>query len=563
MLSLFLLLTLLLTACGTPATEPVTEPTAETTEQDSTPSETPPPSTEAPPTTETTLPSTEETQPPTQTHKPTSGVTVDFSVYTQGNSSLSASLYSLPEGNADKLPFSTPRPLYPYTGAPLRSGYGYVQGHLFGLTDSSGILITPPIYTDIYPLYNHETKSSLPIWVVEQTEKTTEEWDGELYDSAEQKLGLVAMDGSFVLDCIYNDISLYADRIVCGRYVGSNSDRAIIEAYDAEGNLRFSTENYSFHSELASCYATYGEGLYVLSLRDTSPDAQEYDSLSYFVSEDGQVQYGPYYSAQPFCEGIAPISLSREQSTYLKRDGTVFPETYAYTYSFRNGFAIIANEQWQQGLIDTQGNMYIVPAGYIFQNDDGSYITYGNSDDGALPTYCYDKDGTYLWEITEDWSDVFSKDLLYYKDGNSTIIRSMATGKSLPLPEQSYGNYHGHSTDPFLIFYSYGEDEASRAHYIVTSDLEIFAKFPTPEGSLPEPVVVIGESCNGFSLRDGEKVTLYRSPNNPVGTFTMPEFKTATVFPNGSISFLWETHSELYDKDGNLIFRYVFAIMDD
>ncbi len=543
MICLFLLLSILLTACSTMPIPPVTESTANTTE-------TPPPP-------------SEESAFPTEVYTSQNGVYVDFSVYTQNNLSLPTSLYTLPEGDGDKLPFASPRALYPYTGSALRNEYGYVEGRLYGLTDSFGTLITPPIYTDIYPLYNPETKATLPIWVVEKTEKTFEEWDGKLYESGWRKRGLVAMDGSFVLDCIYNDISLYSDRIICGRYVDSTTNRAIVEAYDADGNLRFSTENYNFDSELASCYATYGEGLYVLSLRDTSPDAREYDSLSYFVSEDGQVQYGPYYSAEPFCEGIAPVALTFDQRTHLRRDGTLLPGTYAYVDSFQNGFAIVTNEQWNSGLIDTEGNVYIVPAGYISRSDDGSYAVSGESDNGPLPTCCYDKDGTFLWEIAEDCSDVFSKDLLYYEDGNATILRSMTTGKTLSLPANAYGNYHGHSTDPFLIFYSYGEDEASRTHYIVTSDLEIFATLPTPKGSLPEPVDIISESRSGFSLRDGEKVTLYRSPNDPIGTFTLPEFSIATLFPDGSISFVWEDRSELYDKGGNLIFRYVFTPMDD
>lgn len=543
MLCLFLLLSILLTACGTTPIAPVTESTANTME------------TLPPPSEESTL--------PTEVYTSQSGVYVDFSAYTQGSVSLPSPIYTLPNGSNDQLPLSAPRALYPYAGSCLRNAYGYNQGYLYGLTDSSGTLITLPIYTDIYPLYEHEANASLPIWVVEKTEKSVQEWDGELYDSGERKLGLVAMDGSFVLDCIYSYISLYSDRIICGRYVDSNTVRPIVEAYDAEGNLRFSTENYSFDSELRSCYATYGEGLYILSFRDTSPDAQEYDTLSYFVSEDGRIQYGPYYSAMPFHEGIAAVSFSFDQCTYLRRDGTLFPETYTYADSFQNGLAMITNEQWNNGLIDTEGNMYIVPAGGIIRTTDGAFIVSDRSESSTLPTCCYDKDGTFLWEITEEWTDILSKDLFYHSDAYSTTVKSISTGKSLTLPVDAYVEYQPHSTDPYLVFYTHQWGEETLVHNIVTLDLEVFAKVKSQQMTLPEAVEVIGESYRGFSLRDGEKVTLYRSPNNPAGTFTIPKFSTATLFPDGTVSFTLENYTEFYDKDGNLFLRYTFDPMDD
>lgn len=564
-LCLFLLLAVLLTGCGPaePVTEPTTEPATEpTTELTTEPTTDPTTDTTVPTESEEPLP--EEPLPPTVGDNAHSGVHVDFSVYTPGDNTLGPPLYALPEGEADQLPFSEPRSLYPYAGSAVRNDYGYVEDYLYGLADSTGTLITQPVYVYIYPLRNYETRTTLPFWILEQVEKETHAWDdGTTFDTARRKKGLVAMDGTFMLDCIYDQIQLYGDRILCGRDSDTTGGAPLLEAYDANGNLRFSSADYSFGASLADCYGSYGEGLYVLSILDNGPDAEEYDSSYYFVTEDGQILYGPYRNALPFHENLAMVSLGMNEDTYLRRDGTLFPETYYYANSFQNGFAMITVENWKNGLIDTNGNMYIAPAGSITYIEEGAYLVWSQPGDNYFPTRCYDEYGNFLWELEEQWSNVLTRDLLYYSTDTNTIIKSISTGKELTLPVSYYVEYQSHPTDPYLIAYDYTSHGGTYTHYILTMDLEIFAEVKSPWAALQEPVSRIADDNSGFALRNGEQVTLYHSPKNPVGTYTVPIFEAATLFPDGTVSFVRENHTEIYDKDGNLFFRYSFDAMDD
>ncbi len=550
LLCLFVLLAVFLTGCSPtePTTEPATEPTTETTT--------------APTETEATLP--EETLPPTVAGNAHSGVHVDFSVYTPGANTHLSSLYTMPKGEADRLPFSEPRTLYPYAGSAVRSDYGSVEYYLYGLADRTGTLITDAVYTSVYPLRNYETKTTLPFWILEQVEKATHEWgDGTTFDTAEWKKGLVAMDGTFVLDCIYDHIQVYEDRILCGRNSDTTGGAPLLEAYDTNGNLRFSSADYSFGASLADSYGSYGEGLYVLSILDNGPDAEEYDSSYYFVTEEGQILYGPYRNALSFRDSIAMVSLDSNKDTYLRRDGTLFPETYRYAESFQNGLALITVENRNRGLIDTDGNMYISPAGRITHMVDGSYLVQSQPGDDYFPIRCYDEYGNFLWELDDQWANVLTRDLLDYSTDTNKILKSISTGKELTIPINSYVEYHAHPTDPYLIAFDYASQGGVYTHYVLTMDLEIFAELRSPWPSFQEPVERIADNDSGFALRNGNQVTLYNSPKNPVGAYTVPIFESATVFADGTVSFVWENYTEIYDKDGNLFFRYSFDAMDD
>ncbi len=541
---LALLLSLLLTGCGIPSITPVTEPTAETMEA--------------------SLNTPSESMPSSEADNFHVGVYTDFSVYSKEDEPLPSPLYTVSKDAADQLPFATPRNLYPYAGSILRDRQGYDQGFLYGLVDRNGTLITLPIYNSIDLLYNNRTKSYSPFWVVQKYEKATEQWeDGTFYDYQRTKHGLVSMDGTFVLDCIYDNISLYEDRILCSRDAETTGSVPIVEAYDTTGILRFSTEDHSFDSALSGSYASYGEGLYILSFKDNSPDAEAYDTCDYFVAEDGKVLYGPYYSASPFHDGIASVSLDFNQVTYLRRDGTLFPETYAYANSFENGFAIVTDEHWNNGLIDTNGDVYIAPAGNITHTVDGAYIAWGQGEAGALPTRCYDEYGNFLWESQEEWAGVLSRDLIYHSTQTSTTVKSILTGREITLPVDAVGEYQPHAEDPYVVLYSFQPTVETFTHYILTSDLEIFAEVSSPNMFLSESVNIIGKDNYGFALRDGNQVTLYESPNNPIGSYSMPSFQEASLFPDGTVSFTLENYTEFYDKDGNLFLRYTFDPMDD
>lgn len=550
-LCLILLLSLFLTACGSPT--PTTEKESIVPTESLNPGSEP-----AQP---------EETTAPTEAYVPQGNVTVDFSVYEKGESTYVPSLYTIPAGGIDgNLPLSAPTTLYPYAGAIARNYYGYVEERLYGLADSKGTLITAPIYNSIELLRDFVTGNTLPFWVISIAELEVYYFeDGSEYPYADTKYGIVSMDGTFYLDCVYDDISLCGDRILCVRNNETSNNTYSAESYDAQGNLRFSIADPDFGTPVKIFYCSYREGHYLLRLTEDMDNPNEYDGLYYFASEAGQILYGPYHQACDFEEGMAVVSLDGELYQFLRTDGTMLPGTYKNAISFRNGIATVTKDDpYFTTAIDQNGNELFTEKGSQYYTYDGALIIrdYGNYTSACMIT-CYDNNGNVLWRSDDDTLDVLTKDLVRYYDDNNTILRSMSTGKEMEFPEYTYIEYIDHPTDPYMVVYASEQENGIFTHYILTTDMEFFAELPSPWANLDEQVNNSATGNMGFSVRNGDQVTIYESPNNIVGTYTVDEFKSATLCPDGTVSFVTDEWGALYDKNGKIFFRYGINAMED
>lgn len=551
LLLLSLFLPLFLTACGSPTP---------TTEKESiVPTESPNPGSEATEPAETTA--------PTEAYIPQGNVTVDFSIYEKGESTYVTSLYTIPEGGMDGiLPLSSPTKLYPYAGAVARNYYGYVEERLYGLADSNGTLITPPIYTSIDLLWDYITGNTLPYWVITIAEVAVHSFeDGSEYSYADTKYGLISIDGTFYLDCIYDNIYLCGDRILCVRDNETTGNTYLVESYDAQGNLRFSTANLDFGTPVQIFYCSYSEGIYLLRFTEAGDSTESYDSPSYYVSEDGQILYGPYSYAYTFENGFAVVKTDDEKYHYLRPDGTMLPGIYQYAHSFRGGIATVAKDDPDYTtVIDTNGNELFTEKGYASHLSDGSLIIrYDDYDTSICTVTCYDKNGKFLWRSNDDTLDVLTKDLVRYYDDTNTYLRSMSTGKELVFPEYTYVEYIDHPTDPYMVVYALEQESGMFTHYILTTDLEFFAEIHSPWGNLDEQVYNPATKRTGFTVRNGDQVTIYESPKNIVGTYTVGKFDSATICPNGTVSFATDEWGALYHKNGTMFFRYGINSMED
>ncbi len=509
-----------------------------------------------------------ETTAPTEDYRPQGNVTVDFSVYEKGESTYVTSLYTLPEDEiGELLPLSSPKTLYPYAGDITRNYYGYVEEYLYGLADSSGTLITKPIYNNISLLKDYDTGETLPYWVlsIASKERYSEGDDDYEYFYARIKYGLVSMDGTFYLDCIYDTIRLDDGRILCGQDGEPAGTPPLMEAYDSHGTLCFSTARYDFGVPLANCYGNYGEGLYVLYLKSSDPNAEAYDSSCYFVTEKGEIVFGPFDSAYAFSDGMAVVDIGGYQYKYLRLDGTMLPETYRYAGEFKNGIAEVnMNFSDDSAIIDKNGTRILSFSGYSSITADGYIIIHSYNNATSEFTRCYDKSGRFLWEINVPDPNVISEDLYYYEANDRINLCSVSTGRTVSFPLYYYPEYYDHPTDPYIVVYAYNLDEDGYyTQHILTPDLETFTEIRSLSVNFKEQVYLPSLNLNGIVIRTGDEVTLYESPHNIIGTYTVDEFTSATVCPNGTVSFCSNLWGALYDKNCKMFFRYAINAMDD
>lgn len=547
---LFLLTAVLLTACSTPL------PTATTASTEASVTE----STLAP-TVQTESITPVETEPPTQAAVPQFYVQGDFSAYSEKETL--EPLFTRPSGGSSGTltALSEPTTLYPFEGSILRQS-SYVNGYLHGLIDPSGRIVVEPIYSNISFLIDYQTLSRHPFWVLEQA-RDPEEVENNWYTP---KYGLVSLDGTFMLDCKYDFIEVLDDRIQCSYHLPDSYETSVSEFYDFAGNLRLSTKDFPIAADLwYSNYLDYGEGLYVvcLKLTEESQESALSDHGYYYMTEEGEILYGPFADARRFCNGFAVVTLPDDTQTFLRKDGTLFPQRYAYAGQFDDGSAAVETLQGDWLNINTAGEIIETPTPFTLP--DGSTYIQDYSDDGSSEVYkCYDETNKLLW--TRPCENIISRNFYSWYDWDKeyTVLENPLTGKQISLPGHSFVEYTHTPSDPYVRVHTYPEGQPHQV-LIITPQMETFAVIESyKDGSAAVSFLTDENSYTPcFALRNGKEVTLYRSPNEPVGTYSIGDFHKAIIYPGGIVSFTTDLCTEFYHPDGTLFFRYLINPMDD
>lgn len=501
---------------------------------------------------ESTVPTEAEVEAPTESVS--LNVKVDFSAYGPKEPSM-GDIYTPNHGRT--LPLAAPDSVYPYTGIALRTEYGYVEGYRYGLTDSKGTLLTAPIYSAVFILRDEHGQTA-PFWEVQTITVPSESASSvHHYEDVETSYGLVSMDGTVLIDCKYTYIELWEDRIVCSLPY-TYGETIYKDIYDLQGNFLLNTRSFPQISGcVLSSFYGYSEGLYVLAYEPEHNPTYTQDV--YYADENGNLLYGPYYSAAPFYDGYARVALSDGCETFLKRDGTLFPQTYHYLpQDFTNDRAIVSDEKYNNALIDTEGNIILSFRDAIVPYEGGLYyLVYGNTN---FAPDLYDRDGNLLFAYPNH-CNVLSKDLYYVSEDLQLTFKTIDGKKEL----RSWGmvEYYTRPSGSYIEVFQWDNEGESAKKIIISQDLDIVAELEQTSDGYWETLTIAEESSQGYVLRKGSLAYLYKTPSELVGTYAVPCFRLATLFPDGAISFRFDTATELYDKNGNLIFRYEFDSMDD
>ncbi len=430
---LFLVLALLLTACAHTST-PETSDAAITTTQAPAPTE---PASEAPAETDKRDPddtledleqdpdtgedldweepeTTEPTEPePTLPQEP-----IDWQVYTDWSQyrpygGAEAKYTRLREGPLDHFePSEDYGAVYPYIAAQFDFVYEgndadpNIGKAVYGFVDRNGRILTDGLYRDVTPLDLYgEPAGDRAYWKVARMiglrEHSKEYMDLTGEQHPDYRYGLIAMDGSFVLDCVYKEIYDTGNGILCR----GEGDAADFTVYDSEWKPMFTGAAVTGGQKYDSITLEYGEGLYLVTGYTVTLDEEiglyRYSTTCWFCDKNGKQVLGPYQAASSFHEGLACVSTGEERYGYVDQAGNVIIEpAFEQCEDFENGRVLQYTPDGDILVLDRSGKtLFSLKGSYGWEDDFGYYsCTDFDSDDVR---YFYDRDGKLLYEGTE------------------------------------------------------------------------------------------------------------------------------------------------------------------
>ena len=330
------------------------------------------------------------------------------------SSAGSVSTYSTARGSAMLKASDSYGNIYPYAGGAVYSGvYGsdsaYITGYYYGMFDYRGNAVCDAVYTAVHRLTRYEPGDYLEIplelWCLEYTGD-----DGSI------KYGLASADGSFVTDCIYDNV--YG--IFCGAVAASDDGSFTVFAED--GTALYSDDSDGLCGRTTAATAgciSGGDGVIVFEL----------DDGYYMFDLSGSMIAGPFYYIGDFSGGYASAAVGPGQYGIIDtKGGTVVSMSYDYTTFFKNGVALLETDGYYR-VIDTDMNILIG-----MMADYASADTYGISCSIDGDWFFYSFDGDILLNDREySWTGIYGTEFFYRSFSDGVSIYDVSSGKEMLL----------------------------------------------------------------------------------------------------------------------------------
>lgn len=344
--------------------------------------------------------------------------------------------------------------VYPFAGARFFSsepdGYSWEGGALYGFIDRQGRILTDPVFDGASALGGYDPSDdswrAKPWWLVRQMgERIPNIWvDGEgneqIWYSATARYGLISMDGSRALPCVYSGITGLEQGFVA--YTGA--PKTGFEVYGENGELRFTQAALGLELPEKAAWGSvsYGEGLYLVRIR-RNPGLEEYweeDCEYWFCDPAGKPVLGPYAGAETFSEGLACVALEPGTYGYIDKSGAwvIEPQFYG-SVSFRRGVVLQQDREDRQVALNRNGEVLLrcasgqwleyAPCGFRLNRGEAANFALDYYDQsgkklisGNDTLFCLDRD-TFCWT---DWNT------------GKTHVKRISTGEEIKLSQQEY-----------------------------------------------------------------------------------------------------------------------------
>ncbi len=255
--------------------------------------------------------------------------------------------------------------LMPYVGETMYADNGYSIIRKFGLVTKSGMIVTDPVYSNIYQGYYYNntvyTSAIVPAYhLVHTLNKINEDnpWDSEVH-------AVCASDGSWTTKFEYEGISFYENAIMLVRSYENND----IDIMDYNGKLLYNTTSLSCFSDLPdqssySFMSGYGEGVIMLAL--SSGGTVFIDLVT------GKETFTEYTQCSAFSGGLAATYQNGLFGYINKEYAIAIPPQYIWADYFTGGKAIVQLPD-RYAVIDQSGNILLENPYSINKWDSSSY----------------------------------------------------------------------------------------------------------------------------------------------------------------------------------------------
>ena len=447
--------------------------------------------------------------------------------------------------------------LYPYTGSLTYTNYAdgesYQSGAMMGFFDEKDRLVTDPVFSDIsagayYDMYTGASVN-IPVWEISRVSKDRE---------GMMEYTFAAMDGSFVCDRWYDEVSIYEDRIICLNEAWTGEDwtgYTSFEVYDLKGNIVFASDR---KKELTGADArfygvSFGGGFYQVSLYE--------GGCIYFNEKDGRI-LGPYDYGMGFRDGRAAVEKAKGQDYFYgvidDRGNWIIDPAYDTIEPMTGGGFICMNGEGTAENYDRNGTwLRTEKAGYVYRTSYG-FVTYDAYYESENYLRCVAEDGRLLFmDTTDEWDTVGKDGVVYRKMGAGIQFRNILTGKTFYLEgaDRASSFYRVEDTPDIDVFgaeNSYYDNDTGEYYshqWVMNSDLDVlFDK----TGSSLNPVndVYTGEWYFTDWLDESRVLIRDRNLKEVFQAYAYPQIVNGKFIVNDDFA------CTCYDKDGNIFFSY-------
>ncbi len=519
--------------------------------------------TEVPSTSESSIPTEAPTNEPIPTEMPTEApfeselleggirVHTDYSQYTL-DTPMQPKYTRLSQEHISELqPRDDYGMLYPFVGNRICSDYSYKT--YYGMVDASGCIVVDAVYDsinlvsrDYWDLYQHGDLD-FPMWALGKTGLTE-------YGYATTTYALASLDGSFVSEHIYSQLTAYDEYVFA--YIYHNDDAVQLHVYDMEGNLCLDSKDLPFCDRLDSYYdaITYGDGLFTVILEGPSGE-REY----YIADWEGNLLYGPFQQAECYHDGYALVGKTDDLYAFIDVNGNYFLDMeFSSAWAFRNGYADAKDAASGQCMLLSAEEKIVFSVDADGCYWDGKFFSVTINEDGFWRERFYNKKGEFLYEGTqEEYCSLFGSEEQAYVNVDNKII-NLQTGEEYTLEGMSayyvysYDTYYPFEEVSYFQVNCYDEEESEYTLFdrsfrkVISTNGYIDI---TQDAFTKERYITI---VNG-------NVEIYSIDAQPIATFQFPNYR----FVNNRVLCYNDMYSCYYDLEGNLLFCYPYSGMGD
>lgn len=491
-------------------------------------------------------------------------VHTDYSSYTAREHTFTSRYSRLSEGKMPELVASDSYGMiYPYIGAVQSDDW--ISLTYFGFADRSGCLLTDAAYLSLHAIESDGERIWLFSQVTEASEFVEQAYDELLRENADLCYGAMALDGSFVLPCVYERITVDGGHLVAV-YPIDEGEAVHFEIYDFRGNRLLDSDELPYADRLYGNswdFRAVGD-LFTVGMRSGEyydwDEAREAEIADCYLADMDGALYGPYSYVQSDRSGYFIVDGKSGERLAVTSDGTLLAGSpyHDLSYGAEGQFVARKTEDDPYCVIDTEGNIvFTAPQEFELYWDGNSYNVTSN----YISRMYYDRDGRRLGDFgNEQWWCLHVSGLYYRSEDGVITLYDAQNDTKTELPGDSVGELCDEL--PYIVVGTWDEDSYGNREKTVLYD-RAFSPVMEFYGSCS----VLYDSADGTPYLAVDRIgstTIYDCSLNELLTLPGSLVDSEARLHGGVLSYYVDTAAYLTDLNGDTFLCYpLFGLMDD